>query len=237
MKKIIITTILICFYTTLSKAQPHVVERTFDISEDAKIQLDLKFGDAITISAWDKNEVSIRAVIEINNGKLNDALILEFDEGNKSLSVTADYDKQLIKQGRREDCPENGYSNYSWNNNRDHYVICSNIVYEISIPRNADLNVESISSDIELISLQGPIKAKSISGFVDLSWPEHQGAELRMKTISGEVFSGLDNLSLNNQKRGAPLVGYELRGSVGKGGGPSVSLESISGNIYVRKGN
>lgn len=236
MKKIIITTILICFFTNLSKAQPHVVERKFDISEDARIQLDLKFGNAITISAWDKNEVSIRAVIEINNGKLNDALILEFDEGSKSLSVSADYDKQLIKQGRREDCPENGYSNYSWNN-RDHYVICSSIVYEITIPRNADLSVESINSDIELISLQGPIKAKSISGFVDLSWPEHQGAELRMKTISGEVFSGLDNLRLNNQKRGAPLVGYELRGTVGKGGGPSVSLESISGNIYVRKGN
>ncbi|MGK7371730.1 MAG: hypothetical protein ACNS64_16075, partial [Candidatus Halalkalibacterium sp. M3_1C_030] len=96
------------------------------------------------------------------------------------------------------------------------------------------LNVESISSNIELIGLKGPVNAKSISGFVDLSWAETNSADLSVKTISGEVYSGLDQLSLSNRKGDAPLVGYEIRGSIGSGG-PRVSLESISGNIYLRK--
>lgn len=217
-----------------SQAQQRVVEKNFSVDNHGKIDLDLKFGQAITVKAWDRDEVSFRALIEINSGRLNDALMLEFEEENEGLSVVADYDKERIEEGKPEDCPERRYSTYSWNDNGSHTVVCSNIVYEIFVPRNANLSVESISSDIELISLQGPIKAKSISGFVDLSWPERRGAELSMKTISGEVFSGLENLTLNNRKRGVPLVGYQLRGSIGSGG-PRVSLESISGNIYVRK--
>lgn len=215
-------------------AQHRVVEKSFSLNETGRVNLDLKFGKAITVKAWDKNDVSFRAVIEINSGKLNDALILDYEEGSGGLTVTADYDKTLLKQGRKEDCPKKHYASYSWNNEGNHTVVCSDIVYEIFVPRNADLSVESISSDIELIGVQGPVNAKSISGFVDLSWPESQGAELSMKTISGEVYSGLENLAMNNRKGGAPLVGYELRGSIGQGG-PRVSLESISGNIYLRK--
>ncbi len=215
-------------------AQQRIVEKSFPVNNKEKVDLNLKFGEAMTVKAWDKNEVSFRAVIEINSGKLNDALILDFEDGNGGLTVTADYDKALIQQGRREDCPEKQYASYSWNNEGNHTVVCSDIMYEIFVPRNTDLRVESISADIELIGVQGPVYAKSISGFVDLSWQEDQGAELSMKTISGEVYSGLDNLAMNNHKGGAPLVGYELRGSIGAGG-PRVSLESISGNIYLRK--
>lgn len=216
-----------------SFSQQRVVEKSFAVDKNERIVLDLKFGEAITIKGWDKKEVAFRAVVEINNGQLNDALLLDFDEGANRLAVSADYDKQIIKQGRREDCPDHRYSTYNWNDDGGHYAVCSNIVYEIYVPRDADLEVESISSDIELFGLQGPVRAKSISGFVDLSWPDSRGAELSMKTVSGEVFSGLDNLALANKKRGAPLVGYELRGAIGSGG-PRVSLESISGNIYIR---
>lgn len=226
----------ILMLTAPSLSQQRVVERTFAVSSQERIDLDLKFGKTITVKAWDKNEVSFGAVIEINNGKLNEALILDFEESKNGLTVSADYDKQLIKQGRRKDCPDRHYSTYSWNDDGDHYAVCSNIAYEIFVPRKTDLNIKSISSDIELIGMQGPVRAKSISGFVDLSWPERQGAELSMKTISGEVYSGLDNLTLTNRKEDVPLVGYELRGSIGTGG-PRVSLESISGNIYVRKGS
>lgn len=215
-------------------AQQRVVDKNIPLKDAEKVELDLKFGKAITVKAWDKNEISFRAVIEINNGKLNDALVLDFNKTDYGLTVLADYDETLLKEGRREDCPDSRFSTY--HKNGSHTVICSNIVYEIYVPRSIDLELETISADIELLGLQGPIRAKSISGFVDLSWPQEQGAELSMKTISGEVYSGLDNLGLINRKGGVPLVGYELHGSIGMGG-PRVNLESISGNIYLRKEN
>jgi len=220
----------------LGIAQPRVVERSFEVGDDDKITLDLKFGDTILVEGWDENRVSFSASVEINGGALNDALLLNFYE-ESGLTVSADFDEQLIRQGRRRDCPDSRYAGMSWNGGKGNgYVICSTIHYEISMPRNAELGIESISSDIEILNLEGAIQAKTISGFVDLSWSAGSVAELSMKTISGEVYSGLDNLILRNQKGDAPLVGYELRGSLGHGG-PNVKLESISGNIYLRKGS
>ena len=217
-------------------AQQRIIDRTFQIDDAKKIHLNLKFGESITVKTWDKKEVSFHAVIEINNGKLNDALILDFNKTAGGLAVQADYDNELIKKGRKEDCTGRNFSTYSSNKNGSHNVMCSKVVYEIVVPRNTDLEVESLSADIELHGLQGPIRAKSISGFVDLSWPQEQDAEFTMKTISGEVYSGLDKLAMINQKGSVPLVGYELHGSIGSGG-PRVDLESISGDIYLRKEN
>jgi len=232
MKKTLVLLLALFFAAGTAYSQQRVVQKSFDADENKRIELDLKFGENITVRAWDKKEVSFTAVIEINNGKLNDALLLDFDERISSLYVSSDYNKKLIRKGRREDCDDH-YSTYTWNNG-DNHAVCSHITYEIHVPGNADLVIESISSDIELVGVKGSIRAKSISGFIDLSWPSQAGAQLSMKTVSGEVYSGLENLKLINKKEGTPLVGYALKGSIG-GGGPRVSLESVSGNIYLRE--
>src|SRR5688500_2168547 len=82
-----------------------IIEKTLPYTKDQKIDMNLKFGDHIQVNAWDKKEVYIKAVIEINGGKLNDALVMNFTSDKESIRVLADFDKQLIKQGRREDCP------------------------------------------------------------------------------------------------------------------------------------
>jgi hypothetical protein len=225
--------LLLCLYASLAQAQPRVVEKTFRLDGSRNIDLNLRFGDHIKISSWDKDEVAFRAVIEINGGHLNDALVLNYTEDQSGLSILADYNEERLKDGRQVDCSDERYSSFSWNNG-DGHVVCSEITYELKVPRRADLEVESISADIELLGLAGPVHAKSISGFVDLSWPDRWGAELSLKTISGEAYSNLDDLEFLNKKEHTPLVGYELRGKIG-GGGPLVHLESISGDIYLRK--
>ena len=234
MKKLILIVVTSFLFGTNAQAQPRVVEKTFSVESTATLDINLRFGDRIRVEAWEKDEVSFRAVIEINSGKLNDALVLEFGGDESNLDISTDFDEDRLKAGRRRDCPEN-YSYYRWNDDDDeHHVVCSDIVYELKVPRGADLNVESISADIELLGLAGPVHAKSISGFVDLSWPEQQGADLSLKTISGEAYSNLENIEFLNKKEFASVVGYELRGKIGKGG-PLVYLESISGDLFLRK--
>lgn len=219
----------------IANSQPRTVNRTFTVDNQDKIRLDLKFGHIIRVMAWDNSEISFQASIEINGGKLNEALLLEFEQSGGSLVINSDFDQEQIEQGRASDCPDRKENQSTLHISRNNgHTICSNIVYEIKVPREADLTVESISSDIELSGVTGPILAKTISGFVDLSWPAGHGANLSMKTISGEVYSGLDQLTVSNRKEHVPPVGYELKGSIG-GGGPLLSLESISGDIYLRK--
>ncbi|MGD8427546.1 MAG: hypothetical protein PVH63_07930 [Balneolaceae bacterium] len=236
MKRLALTFCALLLFVSYSRGQSRELEKSFMIKPTDKIRLDLKIGNHISVKSWDKNQVSFKAVVEINNGKLNDAFKLKYEQENGWLRIASDYDKKLIPKGEPCDCsdPESQHSWSSWNGKNGRYMMCSKIRYEIYVPENADLNVESISSDIELVNLAGPIRAKSISGFVDLSWPSDKSANIAMKTISGEAYTDLENITFDNKKRHIPIVGYELRGNIGSGG-PHISLESVSGNIYLRR--
>jgi hypothetical protein len=212
-----------------------VIEQTLPVNKDGKVNLNLKFGNTITVTTWDKNEVYIKATVDINSGKLNDALVVSIDGDPQAIRVLAEYDKQLIKQGRREDCPDN--KNSSWNHYGDgsNSYICSTITYQIVVPRNINLYIESINANIELKDVGGPVFAKTINGYVDMNWPQNKASDVSLKTINGELYSDLDIAFLNKKEKN-PQVGYLLKGTV-KGGGTAIHLESINSNIYLRKAN
>lgn len=215
------------------QAQSKTVERTLAVPASNRVELNLKFGEDIKISAWNKKEAYIKVTYEINSGKLNEALLLNFESDNTSARVNVDLDKELSKSGQAADCPDNKYSQYNVSKDGTSNFLCAKINYEVFLPANADLKVETINGNIEIRGLTGPVQAKSISGFVDMNWAPNKGAAVALKTITGEVYSDL-NIDLEGKKQKAPVVGYELKGNVG-GGGLAIKLESISNDIYFRK--
>lgn len=215
-------------------AQQRTVERSVTMDEGGEVMLDMKHGDEIIVRGWDRNEVSFHADIEINGGRLNEALLLDFEEGEGSFRVASDFDKQLMKKGRREDCPDRSHTTYNRSGNGRDAVLCTRITYTVHVPRQATLRIETISGDILLEGPRGDIHARSVSGFVDLSWPDGLPAEISLKTVSGEAYSNLETVTYLNRREHPAPVGYTLRGRI-SGGGPSLLLESVSGNIYLRK--
>lgn len=183
-----------------------VIEKTFPYSQNQRINFNLKFGNMIQVKAWDKNEVYIKATVDINSGKLNDALLLTFDTSTEEIRALVEYDRELIKNGKREDCPDNRYSSWNHYGNGVSSYICSTITYEVFVPKNANLKLESINADIELKDIAGPVYAKSINGFVDMNWPSNQASDVSLKTINGELYSNLD-IEFLNKKDKNPQVG------------------------------
>ncbi|MFD3002261.1 hypothetical protein ACFS7Z_17955 [Pontibacter toksunensis] len=232
MKKVFILSLLWFAFATSLLAQSKTVEKTLAVPANKKVDLKLTFGSNIKISAWDKNEASIKVTYEINSGKLNDALLLNFTADDKSARAEVDLDKALLKNGKAEDCPGNK-NGYSMQSDGERTYTCADINYEIFVPRDADLSVETINGNIELRGLTGPVQAKSISGFVDMNWAEKKGATISLETITGEVYSDL-GIAFPDGKQDAPMVGYKLKGKV-NGGGSLINLESISNDIYLRK--
>jgi hypothetical protein len=225
MKKIILLTIVCSIVFISNTFAQKIIEKTLPYNAAQKIDMNLKFGDHIQVNAWDK--------IEVNGGKLNDALLMNFTSDKDAIRVLVDFDKQLIKQGRREDCPsqDGSFRGYHDGNN----YICSTITYQVYIPKGASLEMETISANIDLKEVTGSVHAKSISGYVDLHWPSKQGASVAMKTITGEVYSDLD-INFMNKKDTPQIVGYLLKGTL-NGGGPEVHLESISNDVFLRRAN
>jgi hypothetical protein len=239
MKKLLLFALLLAKACSLLFGQK-IVEETYQLPQSNRVSMNLKFADSIRVTSWERDEIQLKAVIIINNGKLNEAFTMKVDKSGNELEIITDFDKNLMKQGRAEDCDgyisKNGNTyttkkSVSWNNGN---MICSDIYFEIKVPNKVDFRLETISGNIEIRDFAGKLFAKTISGFVDLTWKASKGADLEMKTITGDVFSNHE-VALENKKKN-PIVGYELRGKI-NGGGIPIHLESISGDVYLRKEN
>ena len=104
----------------------------------------------------------------------------------------------------------------------------------------------SISGNIEgifsTLSQEAPSSITSVSGIIDIGLPRSTKAGLSLKSISGKIYTGFDiklkqaASSKDQRAKGLPQIGgmgNETEGTI-NGGGVSLSLQSISGNIYLR---
>ncbi len=232
MKKLLIL-LMLAFSQYIGYAQKtKLIEKHLPFSTAQSVNLNLRFADDIQVKYWDKAEVYVKIAVEINSGKLNDALTVSSNSTTSQISLKTDFNNALLEDGNVEDCPDSKAHQSSWNRNGKSYYVCSKINYEVYLPKQAELELETISGNIWINSVYSSIKAKSISGFVDVSWPKGKGGTLGMKTVTGEVYSDL-KIDFTSKRQKNPIVGYPLEGTV-NGGGPKVTLESISNNLYVR---
>lgn len=232
MKKKLLTVALVVACTFPLMAQK-MIEKSFPLRQDQKVILELKFAENIKIATWNKKELLFKAEVNINNGQLNDAHTIAISNEADKLKIQTNFDKEILKKSQPGDCEENNHS-FNTNENGKGYSVCSEINYTIFVPADTDLKVETISGNIEMAQITGPVEAKSISGYVDLKGSETRKADIYLKSISGDVYSDLEIKFSNRQEN--PIVGYELKGKL-NGGGPIVRLESISGDVYLRKVN
>ncbi|MBC7892859.1 MAG: hypothetical protein H7Y12_11640 [Sphingobacteriaceae bacterium] len=226
--------LVVCFGLLVGPAfAQKIIEKKLPFVAGQLVNLNLKFADSIRVRYWDKPDVSVRIAVEINGGRLNDALLVQTGSTAQEVSLSIDLDQELVKQGKAEDCPGKGST---WlNKNRDDkgYSVCTEINYQVYLPRQARLRLETINGNVDIQGATGPVYAKTISGYVDFTWPQAKGASVALQTITGEVYSDLD-IALKTKKQKNPIVGYLLEGTV-NGGGPEVRLESISNNVYLRR--
>ncbi len=223
----LVTFLLLAGSTAMAQ---RIVEKTLPYQPGQRVFFDLPFGDSIQITGWDKNEVALVAKVSINNNRLNDAFTLAVKEHADALTFKTGFDEEKLKLGKKEDCPSNG-NHYSYSDNNQYYT-CADIYFELKVPRKAAIELSSISANVEAKGLAGPNHIKTISGFIDFSWPQQQDAELNLKSITGELYTNLTFDILNRQDT-PPMVGYTLKGRNGKGG-TLVDLETISSDIFLR---
>ena len=98
----------------------------------------------------------------------------------------------------------------------------------------------SISSDI-IVRYAGvgksPSSISSVSGAVDVTMPASSKTTLQLRTISGEVYTDFDiNMGKKgNEDDGMRRVGGQTVEGTVNGGGTKIALQSISGDVFVRK--
>jgi hypothetical protein len=104
---------------------------------------------------------------------------------------------------------------------------------------SGSVEASSIGGDINVefarLSQENPSSFKVVGSTIDVVLPASTKADIRMKSISGEVYTDFD-LALNETKDGLRKVGggHMVEGKA-NGGGVSLNLESIGSDIFIRK--
>jgi hypothetical protein len=190
-----------------------IIEKHMDFSGKESLMLKIQIADSINIQTWNKNEVYIKASVNINENKDNEAYLTSFDESGNSLTVNAKFRDKYFK-GKNNCC-----------NNTDIY-------WQVFIPEKTRFSVETINANVTITGQTKEMKIKSISGSIDLSVPSNKQAFLEFSTISGRMYSNHE-IALNKLHSGIPL---KISEKLNNGDDP-INLETISGDIYFRKSN
>ena len=225
MKKNILIALL-CIGSLATRAQK-IIEKHIPFSPKNFVSMNFQISDSIHIITWKKDEVYIRSSIDVNDNQNNDDYKMVFDETGSTVNVSAKLETDNLRRSRVD----------TGDNQHDFYCCCCNyrtkIFHEVYVPENVDFSVETINGNIIIAGNTAEIRARSISGFIDLAIAPDRKAEVKMHTITGTMYSNIDLLPANRHIKqvGGGSISAELNG----GGSKSIDLQTISGNIFFRK--
>ena len=214
-------TILFMFICTMAWGQPKKVTERVEVTGQERLDLDFAFASNITFETWDRQEVRVEVEVEINGGEDND--LFSMSSHKTANSIYVEMDEDLWKSTGKKKERGNNCS------------FTSKINYKVWLPKGLRVEANTISGDFEFDYFGAAMNLKTISGTIDVTVPVKYGFDFNAKTISGEVYSDID-IQFPNRKEGLrQIVGQDFKGRINQGGTIS-DFETISGNIYLRKG-
>lgn len=207
-------TVLVVVWLCFSSIQAQqIIDRHIDFSGKESLSLKIQIADSINLQTWNKNEVYVKASVNINENKDNEAYITSFDDAGKIVVINANFKDKYFK-GKNNCCNE------------------TDIYWQVFIPEKTKFSIETINADVTITGQTREMKVKSISGYIDLAVPSDRQADLDFSTISGTMYSNHE-LALNKLHSSIPS---KITEKLNNGGDP-IKLETISGDIFFRKSN
>lgn len=228
--KIILTTIVSCLLVINTFAQ-RIIEESLPVSNNQEVKLEFDFADDIIVKTWDKNEVYVKATVNINDGKDNEKFEFHTKKGSGFVSIESkikDLNK-LYGDCRTIIIKEGDTTIINGNHTR------LDLLFEVFMPAKTELNLSTINGDISIIGLVGPLDISTINGEIDLHVASSHKANIEMNTINGTMYTNLD-LDLTDKKSNLCKVGGDVYTKL-NGGGVKIELETINGTIFLREAN
>jgi DUF4097 and DUF4098 domain-containing protein YvlB len=196
-----------------------IIEKHITLSSKKMIAMNFQISDSIRIITWDKSEVYVKSSINVNDNKNNDDYKMSFGEADDNVNIAG---KLEMEKGT-------GCSG-------DNGCCCccrSKISHEVYVPADADISVETINGNIIISGNLAAVRAHSISGFIDLAVSPVRKADLKLNTITGTMYSNFEFPVEEGSLR--KVGGHSITTRLNGGGGKPIDLETISGNIFLRK--
>ena len=208
-------TILLCMPSSIFASAEEKSEETYPLDRDGKIYLQNISGD-IVVNSWEKNEIKINAIKVARYEKDLDNVFIDITQTNGTIRI-------MTRHGQ------------SFKLFRSTHV---SVHYELLIPDNAHLRVESVSGDVDIRDIGGFLEVKTVSGDIKIITAKDG---VKSKTVSGDIYmvkitgnvdikttSGEIEIEAINGSIEAETVSGDINIGAIKG---SVEAETVSGDI------
>lgn len=159
-------------------------DKTFPISPGNHLKLDASLGD-ISISSWNKNEVHVKI---LGNDKAKEKVEFSFNDSEDQIEIEAKYDWSLFMSLKGV-----------------------KLRFEIQVPKEFNLDVNTSSGDIKLQNVNGKIVSKTSGG--DISLTDLNG-NVEVSTSGGDIHFNNTYGDLNLSTSGGNIKGNKFSGSL-----------------------
>lgn len=192
------------------------IDKTVEPNGD-KVIMKFDFATKIVIEAWANKTIGLSVSANIDNNQYNDFYSLDVAEkaGKVNIVEKVDFEGIKAKKGTSNMC------NFE-----------TEINYTLKVPEGLKFDLNTISGEIELKGCKGEMDIESVSGFIDYSVPATHKAKIDLSTVTGDVYSDLK--FDQPPKKEITWVGLNHTLSL-NGGSIPVELNTVSGNIFLRK--
>ena len=216
------------------------VSKTYTVTAGQSVTLKFDY-PIVRVSTWEKNEVSVTATVNINDHENDDAFTLSGINEAGGL-VVSDEIKNMNKLPRRYTIVENGkksiyhtreeYENArkSGNHQRSYEGTDIDIVLEVKVPAQSPIDIKSVYGIVEMINFHAPVVVDATYGGIDATIATANTGKLKATTSYGQIYSNLDLKITDHTERD-----FFNSITAEPGTGPSFSLTSTYGKIYLRK--
>lgn len=221
--------LLLCLVSTAAVAQVGQIDKTYPFTGQ-ELDLEVALGSRISITAWNKPEISVKIVYKINGGKDNDAVKVDLDDYKDRLAIDIDLDDRKLQRSEYCCCEEEDGVYVSRSKRKSG---CLELWVEIMAPTEADVRIETVIADAVLKGMSGNVEIESVTGLIDIAWVESHGASVNMKSVNGDLYTNLE-LKSSSKDGLRQISGHDVRGQY-KNGERKVKLETVTSDIYFRK--
>lgn len=123
-----------------------------------------------------------------------------------------------------------------------------------------EIEIMALNSQIKMSNVSGPVVANatngnvevvfskvtpnkpnsflSVNGYVDITLPKNVAADLQLHTVNGEAYTDWEIDVDKNASAAMPVIAnmnmFNIEGTI-NGGGVPISIQSVNGDIYLRK--
>lgn len=181
-----------------------------------------------------------------SNGTDNSGIGLSIEKTGNQISITC-----LLPFTKRNDyklkVPDNLALEIKSGCERANMISVENMKNEIEINNCHSIDLKNVTGPLVLATISGHIditfsnmvtdkafSVNSISGDIDVALPVKAAAELTLATISGGFYSDFE---ISSTQKDLKQIGGNKLNFVLNGGGSKFLINTVSGNIYLRKAN